>query len=56
MLYIGGRLSFHKSRLIAEQAGKGDSYSVIKVICICITACTLFPEAPGYFDMFRFYI
>jgi predicted transposase/invertase (TIGR01784 family) len=53
---IGKRLSFYKSKLIVEQIGKGELYSVIqKVICICITDYELFPGTGNYLNNFRFY-
>jgi predicted transposase/invertase (TIGR01784 family) len=52
---IGQRLSFYKSKLIVEQIGKGDYYSVIqKVICICITNYKLFPDEIAYLNIFKF--
>jgi predicted transposase/invertase (TIGR01784 family) len=53
---IGKRLSFYKSKLIVEQIGKHELYSVIqKVICVCITNYRLFPETTEYLNGFRFY-
>jgi predicted transposase/invertase (TIGR01784 family) len=53
---IGKRLSFYKSKLIVEQIGRSELYSVIqKVICICITDYVLFAGAGGYVNRFRFY-
>jgi predicted transposase/invertase (TIGR01784 family) len=53
---IGQRLSFYKSKLIVEQIGKGELYSVIqKVICICITNYDLFEGINEYLNIFRFY-
>ena len=54
--YIGERLSFYKSKLIAEQIGEGEKYDVIqKVICICITSYPLFPGKQEYINAFRYY-
>jgi predicted transposase/invertase (TIGR01784 family) len=56
MKHIGKRLSFYKSKLIVEQIGKSELYSVIqKVICICITNYELFPMVMDYLNNFRFY-
>jgi predicted transposase/invertase (TIGR01784 family) len=53
---IGKRLSFYKSKLIVEQIGKGDRYTLIqKVICICISNYELFPGVDGYLNNFKFY-
>jgi predicted transposase/invertase (TIGR01784 family) len=53
---IGKRLSYYKSKLIVEQIGKGELYSVIqKVICICISNYELFPGIEDYLNYFRFY-
>ena len=53
---IGQRLSFYKSKLIVEQIGKGERYSVIqKVICICIMNYELFTKEKEYLNNFRFY-
>ncbi|GHV48340.1 hypothetical protein AGMMS49546_38820 [Spirochaetia bacterium] len=53
---IGKRLSFYKSKLIVEQIGKSELYSVIqKVICICITNYELFTGVDDYLNNFRFY-
>jgi predicted transposase/invertase (TIGR01784 family) len=54
--HIGKRLSFYKSKLIVEQIGKSELYSVIqRVICICITSYELFPGVEDYLNGFRFY-
>ena len=38
MRHIGNRLSYYKSKLIAEQIASGDRYDAIqRVICVCIT-------------------
>jgi predicted transposase/invertase (TIGR01784 family) len=53
---IGKRLSFYKSKLIVEQIGKRELYSVIqRVICICICNYELFPGVEDYVNIFRFY-
>ena len=53
---IGKRLSFYKSKLIVEQIGKKEIYTVIqKVICICITSYELFSGIKEYFNSFCFY-
>jgi predicted transposase/invertase (TIGR01784 family) len=53
---IGKRLSFYKSKLIVEQIGRNELYSVIqRVICICITSYELFPKVKEYLNRFRFY-
>jgi len=53
---IGKRLSFYKSKLIAEQIGKKEHYSKIqRVICVCITSKPLFLGVKGYLNNFRFY-
>ena len=53
---IGRRISFYKSKLIVEQIGEGQHYSVIqKVICICITDYELFSGVGEYMNHFRFY-
>jgi predicted transposase/invertase (TIGR01784 family) len=53
---IGKRLSFYKSKLIVEQIGKRELYSVIqKVICICITNYELFAGVHDYLNNFKFY-
>jgi predicted transposase/invertase (TIGR01784 family) len=53
---IGKRISFYKSKLIVEQIGKSELYSVIqRVICICITNYELFPGVEDYLNSFRFY-
>ena len=53
---IGKRLSFYKSKLIVEQIGKNELYSVIqKVICICITSYELFSGINDYLNCFKFY-
>jgi predicted transposase/invertase (TIGR01784 family) len=53
---IGKRLSFYKSKLIVEQIGKSEIYTVIqKVICICITTKVLFSEVNEYLNGFCFY-
>jgi predicted transposase/invertase (TIGR01784 family) len=53
---IGKRLSFYKSKLIVEQIGKSELYSVIqRVICICICNYELFPGVEEYVNHFRFY-
>ncbi|MCL2232873.1 MAG: Rpn family recombination-promoting nuclease/putative transposase [Treponema sp.] len=55
MSHIGRRLSYYKSRLIADQIGKGDEYEKIqRVICVCITSYALFPGAQEYLNGFRF--
>jgi len=52
---IGKRLSFYKSKLIADQIGKSEHYTKIqRVICVCITNHTLFRDVPGYLNKFRF--
>jgi predicted transposase/invertase (TIGR01784 family) len=52
---IGRRLSFYKSKMVVEQIGKGEKYSVIqKVICICITNYDLF-NTQDYLNNFQFY-
>jgi predicted transposase/invertase (TIGR01784 family) len=54
--HIGKRLSFYKSKLIVEQIGKSELYSVIqRVICICITKYELFTGVEDYLNSFRFY-
>ncbi|HCC36316.1 MAG TPA: hypothetical protein DEQ14_01135 [Treponema sp.] len=56
VLNIGKWLSFYKSKLIVEQIGEGESYSVIQqVICICITDYELFPGINEHWNTFRFY-
>jgi len=56
MKNIGKRLSFYKSKLIAEQIGKGEMYNKIqRVICVCILSYELFPEAKEYLNNFIFY-
>ena len=53
--YIAKRLSYYKSRMIAEQIGKGDEYDQIhRVICVCITSRPLFPGVRDYLNRFRF--
>jgi predicted transposase/invertase (TIGR01784 family) len=53
---IGRRISFYKSKLIVEQIGEGQHYSVIqKVVCICITDYNLFSGTNDYLNHFRFY-
>jgi predicted transposase/invertase (TIGR01784 family) len=53
---IGKRLSFYKSKLIVEQIGERDPYTVIQqVICICITDYELFPGTAEHWNTFRFY-
>jgi predicted transposase/invertase (TIGR01784 family) len=53
---IGKRLSFYKSKLIAEQISKGARYEAIqRVICICISCYQLFPRVKDYINRFRFY-
>ena len=48
---IGERISFYKSKLITEQIGEGESYSVIqRVICICITDYLMFPSVSEYWN------
>jgi predicted transposase/invertase (TIGR01784 family) len=50
---IGKRLSFYKSKLIVEQISKAEMYSVIqRVICVCITDYTLFPDTCEYMNRF----
>ena len=54
--FIGNRISFYKSKLIAEQMGEGNKYDVIqKVICICILSYVLFPQKQEYINYFRYY-
>ena len=54
--HIGKRLSYYKSKLFVEQIKEGNKYAVIqKVICICITTFSLFPEKEEYLNIFRFY-
>jgi len=56
MKHIGKRLSYYKSKLIAEQIASGDGYDAIQqVICICITSYELFPGVAEYVNGFRFY-
>jgi len=53
---IGKRLSFYKSKLIVGQISESEDYSIIqKVVCICITDYTLFPEVKDYANDFRFH-
>ena len=53
--HIGERISFYKSKLITEQIGEGESYSVIqRVICICITDYPMFPSVSEYWNPMRF--
>jgi predicted transposase/invertase (TIGR01784 family) len=53
---IGKRLSFYKSKLIVEQIGEGDPYTLIQqVICICITDYELFPGIAEHWNKFSFY-
>ena len=53
---IGKRLSFYKSKLIVEQIGKSENFTVIqKVICICITSNELFSGVKEYINSFCFY-
>ena len=53
---IGRRLSYYKSKMVVEQISKGEKYHVIqRVICICITDYTLFPETLDYLNDFIFY-
>jgi predicted transposase/invertase (TIGR01784 family) len=53
---IGKRLSFYKSKLIVEQIGKSEIYTIIqKVICICITTKELFSGVKEYLNSFCFY-
>jgi predicted transposase/invertase (TIGR01784 family) len=53
---IGKRLSFYKSKLIAEQIAKSEYYNVIqRVICICITGYELFTGVKDYLNSFRFF-
>jgi len=54
--YIGKRISFYKSRLIAQQIGEREEYKKIqKVICILITSFPLFPKKKDYLNNFYFY-
>ena len=56
MRHIGNRLSYYKSKLIAEQIASGDNYDAIqRVICVCITSFGLFPGVAEYVNGFRFY-
>jgi predicted transposase/invertase (TIGR01784 family) len=56
VLDIGKRLSFYKSKLIVEQIGKSEPYTVIQqVICICIVDYTLFSGITEHLNTFRFY-
>jgi predicted transposase/invertase (TIGR01784 family) len=56
MKHIGSRLSFYKSKLIAEQIAGGDDYRVVqRVICVCITSYELFPGVSEYVNRFRFH-
>jgi predicted transposase/invertase (TIGR01784 family) len=52
---MGKRLSFYKSKLITEQIGEGNNYSVIqRVICVCITNYPVFPWREEYLNKFVF--
>jgi len=56
MRHIGNRLSYYKSKLIAEQIASGDRYDAIqRVICVCITSYELFPGVAEYVNGFRFH-
>ena len=56
MRHIGKRLSYYKSKLIAEQIASGDRYDAIqRLICVCITSYELFPGVAEYVNGFRFY-
>ena len=53
--FIGCRISFYKSKMVAEQIGEGSRYDLIqKVICILITSFPLFPDDQEYLNSFRF--
>jgi len=55
LLYIGERISFYKSRLIADQIKKGEHYDKIqRVICVCITDHILHKEDRRYLNYFCF--
>ena len=52
---IGKRISFYKSKLVVGQISKGKNYNTIqKVLCICITNYTLFPNTKEYLNKFVF--
>jgi predicted transposase/invertase (TIGR01784 family) len=53
---LGKRISFYKSKLVVEQIGKGEDYSVIKrVICVGILDYRYFRETKEYLNWFKYY-
>jgi predicted transposase/invertase (TIGR01784 family) len=53
---LGKRISFYKSKLIAEQIDEGEGYEVIqRVICVCILDYPFFRKEKEYLNRFRYY-